>query len=748
MVKSTTTPSQKREKSTKTTREKPAHLADGLKRILKAKHHDPFSFLGCHEVDGVFVYRTFLPQASEVSIQFENKWIALEKTHTDGLFETTSKKPFKSPCLLKVTAGESTFELYDPYTFNSSLTQDELYLFGEGRLLQAYKTLGAQCRIQEGIAGVRFAVWAPNAERVSVTGNFNNWDGRVHSMRAHGSSGVWDIFIPHLTTFDTYKFEIRNRHTGAVLVKTDPYGFEFEQRPGTAAKISHSQHQWHDDAWLEARKNRDWLHAPFNCYEVHLGSWQRNDAGHFLSYRDLATTLVPYVAEMGYTHVEFMPISEHPLTESWGYQTTGYFGVTNRFGSPDDLRFLIDAFHQANIGVILDWVPGHFPKDDWALARFDGTALYEHEDPRLGEHQDWGTYIFNYGRNEVRNFLMANAHFWLSEFHIDGLRVDAVASMLYLDYSRKAGEWLPNKYGGRENLDVIEFLKQLNVMVGEDFAGVLTIAEESTAWPAVSRPVYLGGLGFSMKWNMGWMNDTLSYIEHDPVHRRYYHDKLTFGQLYAYSENFVLPFSHDEVVHGKHSMLDKMPGDAWQKFANLRLLLTYQMTSPGKKLNFMGNEFGQGREWNVNSSLDWHLLSNEYTGHQWHQGLKLAVHDLNRLYQSYNALHTLDFEVQGFEWIDCHDSDQSIVSYIRRGLDNSFVIIVLNFTPVLRQAYRIGVPVAGTYREVFNSDANCYGGSNQGNGAGIHTENVAWMRHNQSLVITLPPLAGIVLQLN
>jgi len=748
LVKSTTTPSQKREKSTKTTREKPAHLADGLKRILKAKHHDPFSFLGCHEVDGVFVYRTFLPQASEVSIQFENKWIALEKTHTDGLFETTSKKPFKSPCLLKVTAGESTFELYDPYTFNSSLTQDELYLFGEGRLLQAYKTLGAQCRIQEGIAGVRFAVWAPNAERVSVTGNFNNWDGRVHSMRAHGSSGVWDIFIPHLTTFDTYKFEIRNRHTGAVLVKTDPYGFEFEQRPGTAAKISHSQHQWHDDAWLEARKNRDWLHAPFNCYEVHLGSWQRNDAGHFLSYRDLATTLVPYVAEMGYTHVEFMPISEHPLTESWGYQTTGYFGVTNRFGSPDDLRFLIDAFHQANIGVILDWVPGHFPKDDWALARFDGTALYEHEDPRLGEHQDWGTYIFNYGRNEVRNFLMANAHFWLSEFHIDGLRVDAVASMLYLDYSRKAGEWLPNKYGGRENLDVIEFLKQLNVMVGEDFAGVLTIAEESTAWPAVSRPVYLGGLGFSMKWNMGWMNDTLSYIEHDPVHRRYYHDKLTFGQLYAYSENFVLPFSHDEVVHGKHSMLDKMPGDAWQKFANLRLLLTYQMTSPGKKLNFMGNEFGQGREWNVNSSLDWHLLSNEYTGHQWHQGLKLAVHDLNRLYQSYNALHTLDFEVQGFEWIDCHDSDQSIVSYIRRGLDNSFVIIVLNFTPVLRQAYRIGVPVAGTYREVFNSDANCYGGSNQGNGAGIHTENVAWMRHNQSLVITLPPLAGIVLQLN
>lgn len=719
--------------------------------ILHASHHDPFSYLGQHvnhdDKENGFVYRAFIPSAGEVYIKNGALWDKLEKTHRDGLFELAYKSALPTPCLLKVQSGNSSYEMYDPYSFTSSITQDELYLFGEGRLKQAYKTMGAQFVTQDNVDGVRFAVWAPNAERVSVTGNFNNWDGRIHSMRAHGSSGVWEIFIPGLTTSDTYKFEIRNRHSGAVLVKTDPYGFEYEKRPGTAAKISASHHQWQDKEWLSARKKRDWLHSPFNCYEVHLGSWQRNAKGHFLTYRELAESLVPHVAAMGYTHVELLPITEHPLNESWGYQTTGYFGVTNRFGSPDDLRFLIDTFHQANIGVILDWVPGHFPKDDWALARFDGTALYEHEDPRLGEHQDWGTYIFNYGRNEVRNFLIANAYFWMNEFHIDGLRVDAVASMLYLDYSRKAGEWLPNKFGGRENLDVIDFLKQLNVMVGEDFPGALTIAEESTAWPMVSRPVYLGGLGFNMKWNMGWMNDTLSYFENDPVHRRYYHDKLTFGQLYAYSENFVLPFSHDEVVHGKKSLLDKMPGDTWQKFANLRLLATYQMTSPGKKLNFMGNEFGQGREWNVNSSLDWHLLGDSYPGHHWHQGIQKLNADLNNIYKDLKALHTLDFEVQGFEWIDCHDTEQSIISFLRRGLDNSFVIIILNFTPVLRKDYRIGVPQAGNYQEIFNSDASCYGGSNQGNGGGLSTENIAWMHHHQSLVVTLPPLAGIVLQI-
>ena len=654
--------------------------ATHLALVLSARHYDPFSYLGLHKTASGLHYRVFLPQALTVSLVVENTEIALNKTHADGLFEwssdnnksaaTNNKKMIANiakPCALKVTTAETTYQTYDPYTFTTSISLDELYLFGEGRLKQAYKTFGAQAITLDNVTGVRFAVWAPNAERVSVIGSFNHWDGRVHSMRTLGGSGVWEIFIPHLTTFDTYKFEIRNRHTGDLLVKTDPYGFEFEARPGTASKISQSTHEWQDATWLNQRKQNDWLHTPFNCYEVHLGSWQRNEAGHYLSYRELATTLVPHVAQMGYTHVELLPITEHPLNESWGYQTTGYFGATNRFGSPDDLKFLIDTFHQANIGVILDWVPGHFPKDDWALARFDGTALFEHEDPRLGEHQDWGTYIFNYGRNEVRTFLISNAYFWLNEFHIDGLRVDAVASMLYLDYSRKAGEWIPNKYGGRENLDVIEFLKQLNMMVGEDFAGVLTIAEESTAWPMVSRPVYLGGLGFSMKWNMGWMNDTLSYIENDPVHRRYNHDKLTFGQLYAYSENFVLPFSHDEVVHGKHSLVDKMPGDIWQKFANLRLLLTYQMTAPGKKLNFMGNEFGQGREWNVNSSLDWHLLNDSYAGHAWHRGIKQTNIDLNHLYKNTHALHALDFDVQGFEWIDCHDSEQSIISFIRRG---------------------------------------------------------------------------------
>lgn len=717
-----------------------------LQRILDAKHHDPFSFLGVHSLNGSNTLRVFHPKAEKISLKTGESWVELKLVHRSGLFELTSKNEIKTPCLLKIEVEHHQFEIYDPYTFNSSISEVELHLFGEGKLKQAYKTLGSQILTLQGVEGVRFAVWAPNAERVSVVGNFNQWDGRTHSMRAHGSSGVWEIFIPQLTTDDIYKYEIRNRPSGQVLVKTDPYALEFEHKPGTAAKISKSKYQWSDPQWLKNRAQHDWLHTPFNCYEVHLGSWQRNEKGHFLTYKALAETLVPHVKEMGYTHVELLPITEHPLNESWGYQTTGYFGVTNRYGSPDDLRFLIDAFHQADIGVILDWVPGHFPKDDWALARFDGTALYEHEDPRLGEHQDWGTYIFNYGRNEVNNFLMSNAYFWLKEFHIDGLRVDAVASMLYLDYSRKAGEWLPNKYGGRENLEVIEFIKQLNLMVGEDFPGVLTIAEESTAWPAVSRPVYAGGLGFSMKWNMGWMNDTLSYMEEDSVHRKYHHDKLTFGQLYAYSENFVLPFSHDEVVHGKRSLLDKMPGDAWQKFANLRLLMSLQACTPGKKLNFMGNEFAQGREWNVNDSLDWHLLDESYEGYQYHRGVQQLCRDLNHLYRQKPALYELDFESNGFSWIDCHDADQSIISFIRRGT-HSFAIIALNFTPVPRENYRIGVPTLGVYKEIFNSDAACYGGSNLGNGAGVESEQIAWMNQQHSVMLTLPPLAGIILEL-
>lgn len=714
-----------------------------LALILAARHYDPFSYLGLHVENKRQVFRTFLPFAAEVSLLVNDKWQPLDKTHADGLFEWQGKGDLVAPCQLKIVTSGVTVIQADTYSFTPMLTADEIHLFAEGTLKLAYNTLGSHLCDHHGIQGVRFAVWAPNAERVSVIGSFNQWDGRINPMRSHGSSGLWELFIPNLGANTLYKFEIRNRHTGNILVKTDPYGTEFELRPGSAARVSDSnQHNWQDSEWLKSRHTADWLHAPFNCYEVHLGSWKRDENGHFLSYRRLATELVGYVKEMGYTHIELLPVSEHPLNESWGYQTTGYFGVTNRFGKPDDLRFLIDAFHQNNIGVILDWVPGHFPKDDWALARFDGTPLYEHADPRLGEHQDWGTYIFNYGRNEVRNFLIANAYYWLSEFHIDGLRVDAVASMLYLDYSRKAGEWLPNKYGGRENLDVVDFIKQLNIMVHEDFPGALTIAEESTSWPMVSRPIYLGGLGFSMKWNMGWMNDTLSYFENDPIHRRYHQDQLTFGQLYAYSENFVLPFSHDEVVHGKKSLLDKMPGDTWQKFANLRLLLCYQMTSPGKKLNFMGNEIGQGREWNVNTSIDWHLLESN-----WHTGIQQTNRDLNQLYRNTPALYDLDFEHQGFDWIDCHDSEQSIISYIRRARDGTFVIMLMNFTPVLRLGYRLGVPKSGKYTELFNSDAACYGGSNQGNGAGLHTDDVAWMNQAQSLLLTLPPLAGLVLRL-
>ncbi len=713
-----------------------------LHLILGAQHHDPFHYLGLHEKGKkTFIFRTFLPQATNVWLKVGTDWLPLEKAHQDGLFTWQDNKQPTSPCLLKIKQNSATIETHDAYSFMPFISNDELHLFAEGQLNHAYNTFGAHACELQGVAGVRFAVWAPSAERVSVVGNFNNWDGRVNPMRVRGASGVWELFVPNLTAGDLYKFEIRNRQTGAIFTKIDPYAREFELRPGTASRVTPTnKYKWKDKTWLKNRGQLDWLHAPFNCYEVHLGSWQRKDGDELLSYRDLAEKLVPYVAEMGYTHIELLPITEHPLTESWGYQTTGYFGVTNRFGTPDDLRFFVDACHQANIGVILDWVPGHFPKDDWALARYDGSALYEHEDARLGEHQDWGTLIFNYGRNEVRNFLIANAYFWLEEFHIDGLRVDAVASMLYLDYSRKAGEWLPNKFGGRENLEVIDFIKQLNTIVHQDFPGALTIAEESTAWPGVSRPVYLGGLGFSMKWNMGWMNDNLAYIENDPVHRKYHHDKLTFGQLYAYSENFVLPFSHDEVVHGKHSLLDKMPGDAWQKFANLRLLLTLQLTSPGKKLNFMGNEIAQGREWNVNSSLDWHLLAYEQ-----HQGIQRLTRDLNQKYRSINCLHDLDFEPQGFDWIDCHDSDQSIISFIRRARDGSFAIIVLNFTPVLRHNYRIGVPKAGRYAEIFNSDAEYYGGNNQGNGAGLQTENVTWMNRAQSLLITLPPLAGLII---
>lgn len=708
--------------------------------LLQGRLHDPFSFLGLHKEPDGFVLRIFQPYASQINL-IGTPDVCLQRVHPDGLFEWRGSEAPATPYQLQVISDGTAALIHDPYAFMPQINSFDLHLFNEGRLHQGYRVLGSRITKVGEIEGVRFAVWAPNAERVSVVGEFNRWDGRIHPMAVHGSSGVWELFIPGLTEGVLYKYEIRNR-SGALLVKTDPYANTFELRPGTAARTGeNAAHTWQDGQWLKQRSQWDWLHAPLNVYEIHAGSWKRHPDGRFYSYRELTENLIPYLKEMSYTHVELMPVSEHPLDESWGYQATGYFAASSRFGTPDDLRFFIDNCHQAGIGVLLDWVPAHFPQDSFALAHFDGTALYEHEDPRLGFHQDWGTHIFNYGRNEVKSFLLSSAHYWLSEFHFDGLRVDAVASMLYLDYSRKANEWLPNKYGGRENLEAIDFLRELNIMVHDDFPGALTLAEESTSWPAVSRPVYLGGLGFSMKWNMGWMNDTLKFMQQDPVHRRYHLNQLTFSQLYAYTENFVLPFSHDEVVHGKGSLLSKMPGDAWQKFANLRLLLAYQMASPGKKLNFMGNEFGQGPEWRSAWETEWWQLSMEP-----HQGIKNLARDINRLYRDLPALYELDFEQEGFSWIDCQDSEQTLLSFIRRGRNGETVIAVFNFTPVPRNAYRIGLPFGCTYRELFNSDSKYYGGSNQGNGRDILAQATPWMGLPYSAEIELPALSCILLQ--
>ncbi|MDE2260021.1 MAG: 1,4-alpha-glucan branching protein GlgB [Betaproteobacteria bacterium] len=709
--------------------------------ILEARHHDPFGYLGLHRTEHEWELRLFLPYASTVEV-FTSDWEPVPRVHDQGIHIWKGKVPPASPRRLRYRENGRQIETFDVYGFPPLISDHDLYLFQEGRLQQLYKILGAHPCTHEGVDGIRFAVWAPNAARVSVVGDFNHWDGRQYPMRVRNASGIWELFLPGIPIGALYKFEIRNRQNGAIMVKTDPYGVAFELRPGTAARICCNEgFVWEDATWMNQRAKSDWLHAPMNIYEVHLGSWKHPEGRDFYNYLELADLLLPYVMDMGYTHIELMPISEHPLDESWGYQTTGYFGVTSRYGTPNDFRAFVNQFHQSGIGVILDWVPGHFPKDAFALARFDGSALYEHEDPRLGEHQDWGTYIFNYGRNEVRGFLIGNAHYWLSEYHIDGLRVDAVASMLYLDYSRKPGEWLPNQYGGRENLDALAFIRDMNMMVHQQFPGALTIAEESTSWPMVSRPIYLGGLGFSMKWNMGWMNDTLRYFSKDPVHRSHYHHNLTFGQLYSYTENFVLPFSHDEVVHGKKSLLDKMPGDVWQRFANLRLLLIYQMTYPGKKLNFMGNEFGQGGEWQVKSGLNWSLLS-----YHWHQGIQNLCRDLNRHYRDYSALHDLDFDIQGFSWIDCDDAPQSVLSFARRSRAGATLVVALNFTPVPRTEYRLGVPVAGPYRELVNSDSSYYGGDNLGNGSGLRATATPWNGQPCSLTLTLPPLAGLILE--
>ncbi|MCC6916665.1 1,4-alpha-glucan branching protein GlgB [Nitrosomonas sp.] len=710
--------------------------------LLAARLHRPCSYLGMHAVPNGRLVRVFQPRMARVWLHTPSGFQPMRCVHEDGIFEWMGEG-VAHPYLLRMEHAETgkIEERHDPYAFPIQISGHDLYLFNEGRLLQAYRMLGAQRARNHGVTGIRFAVWAPNAERVSVVGDFNRWDGRVYPMTVHDQSGVWELFIPDLPEGAVYKYEIRNRISGEIVLKTDPYATRYELRPNNASLIpSEQKYSWNDADWMARRENWDWLHAPLNIYELHAGSWKRHPDGRFYSYYELADHLLPYLREMGYSHVELLPVSEHPLDESWGYQATGYFAATSRYGSPEAFMSFVDRCHQAGIGVILDWVPAHFPQDSFSLARFDGTALYEHEDPRLGYHHDWGTYIFNYGRNEVKSFLLSSAHFWLSVFHIDGLRVDAVASMLYLDYSRKEGEWLPNRFGGRENLDAIDFLRELNMMVHGEFPGALTIAEESTSWPAVSRPVYLGGLGFSMKWNMGWMNDTLRYMQLDPVHRRYHHNELTFNQLYAYSENFVLPLSHDEVVHGKKSLLDKMPGDGWQKFAGLRLLFTYQMTCPGKKINFMGNEFAQGREWRVNHELDWYLLEREP-----HRGIQALMRDLNHLYLNTPALHEQDFFAEGFSWLDCHDAEQSVISYQRRARDGSCMLVILNFTPVPRSGYRMGVPESKSYREVFNSDSAYYGGSNTGNSGDCIPTGQPWSGQADSIIVTLPPLAGIIL---
>ncbi len=717
-----------------------ADIEPELQRIIHARHHDPFAVLGRHVVGDRLHLRAYVPLATEVTVA--DGELPMHRVADSDLFEWQGAADAVPDHYRLIWRDIEHREhlAHDPYTFAPQLSDFDLHLFSEGRHWHAYRFMGAHLHEADGIAGVLFAVWAPNAERVSVVGDFNAWDGRRHPMRVRGGTGVWELFVPDLAPGALYKFEIRNRDTGAVLLKSDPYGRRSELRPGTASVVADSDdYRWNDGQWLDARQSRDWQHAPMSIYEVHLGSWQRGPEGEFLNYRELARRLVDYVKDMGFSHIELLPVTEHPYDPSWGYQTLGYYTPTSRYGSPEDFRYFIDYCHQNGIGVILDWVPAHFPKDAHGLARFDGSAVYEHADPRRGEHLDWGSLIFNYGRSEVKNFLLSSALYWIEEFHIDGMRLDAVASMLYLDYSRS--DWIPNQYGGRENLEAIEFLRELNTVVHGQHPGVLMMAEESTSWPQVTRPIHVGGLGFDLKWNMGWMNDTLSYMSHEPVHRRYHHDMLTFSMLYAFTENFLLPFSHDEVVHGKQSMLHKMPGDEWQKFANLRLLYTYMFTHPGKKLLFMGTEFGQGLEWNSAQVLDWYVLD-----YPVHQGVQRLVRDLNGLYHANPALYEHEFQWQGFEWVDCHDADQSILSFLRKG-ENEQLLVIVNFTPVPRERYRVGVPEPGAYREVFNSDSAYYGGTNAGNGGRWPVaEAIPWMNRPYSIEVTVPPLAGLVLK--
>jgi 1,4-alpha-glucan branching enzyme len=717
-----------------------------VEAIVGGYHGDPFRILGPHAVvddddNEMWEVRAFLPHAQSAELVIDGEAAAMNQAHPQGVFVALVEDHPDSYRLRLKLWDSTVVEADDPYRFGPLLSDFDLHLHGEGTSLEAYDSMGTHLVEVDGVAGVRFAVWAPNAETVSVVGDFNNWDGRRHPMRAR-SGGVWELFIPGLSEGTAYKYQVRSRFLGHQQLKADPYAFAAEVPPKSASLVHDiSGYEWTDDEWMQERAEKDWLKQPISIYEVHLGSWMRGPNNRMLSYRELAESLVAYVKRMGYTHIELLPPFEHPFTGSWGYQVIGYFAPSSRFGTPEDFMHFIDCCHQAGIGVIVDWVPGHFPKDAHGLVYFDGTALYEHEDPRQGEHRDWGTLIFNYGRNEVRNFLISNAMFWLKKYHIDGLRVDAVASMLYLDYSREADEWVPNVYGGNENLEAIDFLKRFNEQVHK-VPGAITFAEESTAFPGVSRPVYLDGLGFTMKWNMGWMHDMLSYISLEPVHRKYHHQNITFSLLYAFTENFVLPISHDEVVHGKRSLIDKMPGDEWQKFATARAFLAYMYGHPGKKLLFQGQEIGQYEEWNCEVGTKWELLSFDT-----HRKLQTMVQELNRLYLEQPALYEVDFHHTGFEWVDFHDVEGSTISFVRRAEDpGNFLVFVCNFTPVPREKYRLGVPERGFYDEVFNTDSEIFGGSNVGNGGMVTTVDTESHGRPHSVDLTLPPLGVVVLK--
>ncbi|MEU7783644.1 1,4-alpha-glucan branching protein GlgB [Amycolatopsis sp. NPDC049159] len=708
--------------------------AADIDRLLAGSHHDPHAVLGVHPAGKGFVARSLLPGAKAVTLHAGGHRYPMEPV-IDALFAVAVPE-HPGDYRLEVEYDGHTTTADDPYRWLPTVGELDLHLIGEGRHERLWEALGAHVRSYETpngvVEGTSFAVWAPNARGIRVIGDFNGWDGRGHPMRSLGSSGIWELFVPGVGVGTCYKFRILGAD-GNWQEKADPMAFATEQPPATASVVTASGHLWDDDEWVAQREATEWAAAPMSVYEVHLGSWRPG-----LDYRELADQLGDYLVETGFTHVELLPVSEHPFGGSWGYQVTSYYAPTSRFGSPDDFRYFVDRLHQRGIGVLVDWVPAHFPKDSWALAKFDGTALYEHADPRRGEQPDWGTLVFDFGRNEVRNFLVANALYWIEEFHLDGLRVDAVASMLYLDYSRNEGEWLPNQYGGRENLDAVKFLQELNATVYKRHPGIVMVAEESTAWPGVTRPTHLGGLGFGFKWNMGWMHDTLRYLSHEPIHRAYHHNEMTFSLVYAWSENFVLPLSHDEVVHGKGSLWGRMPGDAWNKAAGLRSLLAFMWAHPGKQLLFMGGEFGQPSEWSEQRSLDWHLLEEPL-----HRGVQDLLRSLNSVYRSSPALFSQDTSLDGFRWIDANDSSGNVLSFLRIGTDGSRLACVANFAGVPHHDYRVGLPAAGRWREVVNTDAEAYGGSGVGNLGVVEATDEPWHGQPASAVLQLPP-AGVL----